>query len=526
MSSVSSSFQAKISTIASTLANGQKNLLINERLEVVQKWGVKWRLLSLLDYVYSFFGLDVYAPLRADQVAKQLFLLCEENKRALNKTIVDQVSEKIIKCLNQKTKGKYKAALFATIDKIQALLPPPPPPSRLKWPSAEGLVELGVTPQQKEVLDKALNECLTQMEKIGKTSFQIIKFPDPSKTRVIKLFDEADLLIGGYVIPSTVSIKSLNGRLVVLLMGKKVIAEGGERKVKVAFDLTNGTPYVKKRISNIMEEKIYQWIQELPNSRGLPRNTITRTIGKKSQILEPRYTESLEQCLGSEGLKSWDVKKSLILDLLYGLKHFHSITTCCSLQINGETFSCESVPNYHGDIKARNALLRNTNALPEAVWTDFGISSEVFSLNGTPGCQAPERVEIKAKWALDNTVVSLIDIGNHNYKFGQQGDVWGMALVMLVIIANDPSRPFPLICIENAIKKSEDCVVKDFYVKNLTQQVIDDELSFYNFKILTDPAFFAADSLLRVVGKMLRANPKERISIEEAINMVEAVKLT
>lgn len=228
MSSVNSSFQAKTHSIAMALANGQKNLLIDERFEVVQKWGFKWRLLCLLDYVYSLFGWDVYAPLRADRVAKQLFLLCEENKKALHKTIVDEVNEKIIQCLNQKTKWKYKAALLATAAKIEALLPPPPPPSRLKWPSPEGLAELGVTSQQKEVLDKALDDFLAQIERGEKYSFEIIKFPFYQKTRVIKLFDQAGQLISGYVIPATVFIEHLNERLVVILMGKKKLAEGGE----------------------------------------------------------------------------------------------------------------------------------------------------------------------------------------------------------------------------------------------------------------------------------------------------------
>ncbi len=91
----------------------QNHSIIDENLNIVHKYGFKWRVLCLLRPFYALFHRDVYSHVRADNVSKSIFTYCEHNKDLLENDpkLISRIRTNIFTKLRDKTGKKYHQTL-------------------------------------------------------------------------------------------------------------------------------------------------------------------------------------------------------------------------------------------------------------------------------------------------------------------------------------------------------------------------------------------------------------------------------
>lgn len=93
-------FLNKLATLKNALINHQ---LINENLEIENKWGFRWIILCLLHPFFALFGKDAFSHVRVNKVAINLFQYFKANKAFLDETTIKKFNEKFISPLIKKT---------------------------------------------------------------------------------------------------------------------------------------------------------------------------------------------------------------------------------------------------------------------------------------------------------------------------------------------------------------------------------------------------------------------------------------
>lgn len=347
-------------------------------------------------------------------------------------------------------------------------------------------------------------------------------------------------------LPLSLTLIQTEGQLkYILLLTKKIIGQGGERTVKLCFNLTTGEYLAKKRVVNSIEKTVVQFFRNKGAIGIAPiyllREVLLTPTLSKIQMIEPLYAGPLTILFGTRVLARTEQKLSIMSDLLYGLANLHTCT------LNNLTFQRNSwdkkvelgaVKMFHKDIKPGNILVRY---LPdedrwEAVISDFGSAGQVSAFGGTLGYKAPEEVRFQLEqdtWNLGH-ISDTMAIIKHNLNFGQAMDVWSLGLVLVEVLSGKLSTrlneaPFP------PIASIEECFFRrvdpfgyspeprhpDEKIADLRQADIDQDLTQLQSvaKCLNqDEALVLKKSWDLIRIQMLKVNPMQRKSAQETLN--------
>jgi hypothetical protein len=410
----------------------------------------------------------------------------------------------------------------------------------LCWGWPEDLSVLDVTAKQQKGIDKALRAVAEAFKRYPE--FQIVlekspkeQNPSGAKCRALVIKVENKTI---KKIPIPLKLVVVKDKVHFLLLTKKIIGSGGEREVKICYNLTNGGYLARKIMTSQCEFEILNHFYKNP-VRGLPLVSFFLQIRpSKAQVLETLYDGPLSILFGTAPLAKLEQKLSLIHDILLGLKSLHDLTFQTS------EFLWKQVKMFHFDIKPDNILVRkhSTKKKWEAVISDFGCSGKLGITGGTLGYRAPEEVKLEVRLRKDMDFFgekkaksfNESSIKSHNDKFGQAMDVWATGLVLLSIMTNKTSAEFPncaippLPCIENCFKSIPiNAKSKDINLTQLEQKQIDQDLS--NLKLPlhdTEDEKIAIEGVLKIIREMLVIDAKKRISANDALNTFQSATAT
>lgn len=139
--------EKKINSLIDAISNGQ---IIDSDLNVVEKHGWRWKILSLvkcvLRPVYTLFGKDPFAHYRIHAVAASVLEFCQAEEKNLSPQLKTRVIKEILTPLGNKTRGKYADE----VDRVKKTL------------QLECLPK-GEISRAKELMQKAVNELSHQL---------------------------------------------------------------------------------------------------------------------------------------------------------------------------------------------------------------------------------------------------------------------------------------------------------------------------------------------------------------------------
>ncbi len=308
---------------------------------------------------------------------------------------------------------------------------------------------------------------------------------------------------------TNMSLQQIKGSSNVILCSRKLVGDGGQRKVRLCFDMMSQTHYIRKKLIDERELSIVNMLKDKPSRGVVPIIQIWKLKTSKGEtrtkVLEPLCDNIIANLYGNPQLAEQKQKLSLIEDLLSGLSHLHKIHMTSSFQ----TLGSKNYKAFHGDITPRNILMHQSNGQWNAFITDFGCAGNLlFNPGGGTGNRAPDILKL---YLRPNSVWEVVE---YNIRYGQAKDVWAMGIICVAILSGKTPKThekrvlFSLPCIEEGILKST-CPVKDVHAAHLTQPQVDQDL-----------AQFRTDSLGKawdLVALMLRVNPDERITATEAL---------
>lgn len=393
--------------------------IINNRLEVIEKTTLFWRFICLLSSVCSVFGYDVFSHIRINHVAKSLFSYCQINKQYLDQALINRINSNILNNLNNRTSNKYRSSLEKLSSNLDTLIPPKFS-KKLHWPA--DLKEIGLNEKKKKALEKIFSQALPLISSCENTYF-LTKEKSSGQDNVRNLtIKKNEVVLITHSLPITIAFIKKDHLSHIVLMGKKVLGKGGERgKVRLCYDLTEGTYLARKKITTATEKRLIKNLQQHPR-RGIVALFGTRKSLEplhKEQILEYRYDTSLTDFISQEA--PLDTRLSLTQDLLYGLDSLHEITMKYPFY---RGLRIPLVKGFHHDLKPCNIVVRShpvTKKL-EAAITDFGFACNPSILGGTAGFTAPEEVgyehlhrPLVRGGPIQTSSQKIID---HNAKYG------------------------------------------------------------------------------------------------------------
>ncbi|MDB6081299.1 MAG: hypothetical protein JWO53_571 [Chlamydiia bacterium] len=257
--------------------------------------------------------------------------------------------------------------------------------------------------------------------------------------------------------------------------------------------------------------------------RGAPGILQLRTAHKfVSQGGLERISMIFDKCDGdlsidweNPRLFSFDQKLSIMKGLLQGLH------------------SCHSRGIIHGDLKLANMLYKQTNSTTQAVLADFG-----YAFNPKKGEKAHHLYEKGLYgfiWATSPEVYGnqFVDKSPHGYKLTE---IWAMGFCLYALFYNKypewhtiPHQRYKVVTAikndnepaEKQAQSKESFVKEQEDFKNLVMQIIEKDpilIPKQGESYLT-----GANLIKKCIYSMLRLNPDDRISIEEALKVTETL---
>lgn len=511
------------------ISKPSSRMVINDQLQVTNRRGCKWLILSLLRPFACLFCRDVYSHYRINKVAAAVLKACEENKEFLKtKPALLQTVTKWISNLETRAKGKHDACLKTLrtgLSKLTAPLPPkpepvkpkvetPPPPQpkpkqdkppvksdppapkthyrsesrisyqhnpndfQIKWPSQEDL----------EVCkyDEAQMGKLKQLEQDLKTRFIPRCFgPSPLKlhfvkegnVRTLQLLDQKGEVVDE--IKPCISLEVIyKGEQLqdVLLLTKHIVGQGAETKVRLCFSLFQGINLVRKKCSNVFQRELIEYFYANPSRGIVPIVGIreSQANGKiKVQSLEHFKLLNLREFILNGEKPSFENRLKAAIDILDGVAAIHR-AICSKYELPNRTFAAP-FGMFHSDANPSNILFDiDSNSHPvNGALTDFGSANPV-TVGGTAGFKAPEQIELCLKYKT----MSPEAIIAHNVKYGQSSDVWSTGLVLIALITwkldSGDCPPLPCItaCLTNT-REGVDSITVDRSIAKIQQREID-----------------------------------------------------
>lgn len=412
---------------------------------------------------------------------------------------------------------------------------------RLLWP--QDLTCLGLTEESKALIDyhvKAAAECLSKGSYMTFEKKYLAYHTTGSEPVALKL-------------PITLSIlkrKPNSKKLHVLLFSKTILASGGERTVRLVYNLTTGDFLIKKRIAGCFEEYLLNQLKPLRKKRGLAasimfRNSLSKKNKQKRQIIEPIRDGSLSILFQTAPLSHFFLKYSLIIDLLSDLQDLHNTPMSQISFSTTKRFDPDRKFDYkafHADIKPDNVLVSYQNGKWRAELCDFGGSADPSIFMLSFGYTPPEYIlfymqhlpaGLSGAFSGPHNPIEVIAF---NIKYAQSRDVWSMGLVLLSLLVERQDMttwentfhncqrrakiaPLP------SLQKMLSGTLKNPYDENnvvfLGQDLLDKEMDdLAQDTLLIHPKRQEEVSRsFQIIKRMLRVNPDERITVHEALNL-------
>lgn len=335
----------------------------------------------------------------------------------------------------------------------------------------------------------------------------------PTKEKVVRTPSvKIDFYIAGSIPKQRIIVKT-----------NEVIGEGGERKVKSAFDLLSGEKLASKPFSNVVEKFIIQHIHA-NNIKGF-----VPLIG----VREKRFYEVHCQTLDSYFTASPEVRYQLIKQLVSALKILHDLVLDNLLSYTyqdrfegDKTISIPKVHVYHGDLKPGNILVYpNEEGQPQAVLSDLGALCQVTRAIYTLFYKSPEKTNfLENKYFFHGKIspfIKMSEIVEHHLKFGQTNDIWSMGLVLIMLLSNGRTladkNEIPDLDFLRNVKKGRFDQDFDAGIKDIKQKEVDQSID----KLMAEckpPQIFK--SVWCLVKLMLKVNPEERCTATQASQLL------
>jgi hypothetical protein len=179
------------------------------------------------------------------------------------------------------------------------------------WP--EDLTLLGLTEDERYEIDIHLKEALQS----GNYSFgkKEITYYYKGQNRTHKL---------------PITIMEYDDKII--LLSKVIFKEQDSRKIKWAYDLTNGAFLIKKRVEGGFERDIVEHMTQKRERRGIVEEFIPRDVlldhHIKKQIIEPVRDGDISILFRSIPFFDFSSRCAIVCDLLHDLNDLHTLTGC------------------------------------------------------------------------------------------------------------------------------------------------------------------------------------------------------
>lgn len=527
-------FQHEVNRISNVFTPGSSQIL-DDHLGSTSRSGIRWYVLCLLRPFYALLGKDVYSHVRVHHVANQFFAFCEVNKDNFNQDaqLTAQMKERIVTPLAQKIAKHDKRRANEVIQefarRFDAFLPPPP-----------ASVPRPVIPhvfRQQEVLKtsrtsaidrdtwNALKAVMGQVCEIFETDPEAtLSFSKTGekghRRRVLSVATQNQ--VHEFEVPLTLSIERDDEKVTdIKVISKTVIGKGDERKVRRICSLFFANQaLVSKKLVSKEEGRLLRFYQKNP-SRGIISIVGFRDVREgKRHVIESQAYCSMDKLFREEQLDLED-KRSLMEDLLHGLSSLHRSGFDQTVTLGEEFFK---VPFYHGDLNAGNVLLYKENGHFQARITDFGNVGEILDKSATRQYFSPEYAQNMGYYggmrdkagAGTLTKQEALQVLGRLSRLGRAQDVWAMGVMFLNILQWAGGLSI------NAIDECsrQEGMLGPHPIGNISQKAIDDQLK--ALKNRCSPLY--AEYIDRVIAPMLRVNPTERATAQEALMALKTVQ--
>ncbi len=547
-------FEAKIQVLKGALAQ-DSGVVIDTDLQLVERSGFWWCVLSLARPFFALFGIDVYSHVRIDRVAERFLEFCKVNRRfffekpdllgCVQKDFLNSLTDKVSRHF-QKIQADWDAREF--MRKFNASAPPlfMEQQKEIQWPKERDKGFFDITEQDRSTVERAIGSVQQALTQDPDCSIRFEKTGEKGARERCLVIEKPDGSIQRIPVPYTLYFAEKDGRWAdIFLITKKVIGKGSERRVRVVHSLFENKGYATKKVVS-EEASILTYFQEHP-FRGIVTPECFRSIrAGKQHVVEPLYAGSLHDLLSQPSLVTPEGKLNMMRDLVEGLNFLHAIplkemtfefTRNLTFQ-KGQSFvstKTYQVPAVHTDIKPGNILVRFEEGKWRAALTDFSGVWDPAAVGGTVGYRPPEIVKFANELKEIRVRSGGQEVLDHNTLHGRASDVWSMGLVLVSILKGESleKQISPLPCIHDSIfpeaQKRHGVTVHTEYVNQvdtailtLSQEQVDQDLEALKLTLRLDP--FLARLVDEVIKPMLRIKPSERITAQQVFSSFELVE--
>ncbi len=394
----------------------------------------------------------------------------------------------------------------------------------MKWLEYRELVKTGTIDEVKSLLRDIRVHALTQHDgRVWDCIDHLQKYPSSLKTRsswrkIFQMVTAPDFIWaaskGAKFFRSSEKQKLVflpnsensNSHLIIYVR-KSLVGKGAFRKVKKAYDLGLGQYIVHKNMCMDEVDLLMPYRGSIGLESLLGCFHYQSKNKEKLKCIEKLYTNEL-----SNRDKLTTTSLFVVFrDVLSGLALFHQ----GRFQQEGVQ---EEFKNFHHDIKLGNIVVQKDEAgeIVEACLIDFGASCKPEKVRGTPLYFSPENASefIRERSELQkNKTLTPEPVLRHYAAFGQLSDLWALGIAFATLLF---SRDLTgLSCHRNTAGAYliENCLT----IMNLKQEEIDQELFMGKMSQGKDRKI-----LWEIVQGLLRVNPVERLSAQQALQMLRS----
>jgi len=358
--------------------------------------------------------------------------------------------------------------------------------------------------------------------------FKSIFNANPSSIRSVKISGKKKLMVGlisGEVsvdLPFSVKLLTIGQMQHLVLVPKEIIGKGGEKEVKLAYNLTAGEFYAKKEVQP--EEMIVFNALRAPPYQGLPRYVFNTEKNGKSHLYQPLYDCDIERAISTGLFRSRESRLFVIRKILEALVNFHQhmITGLHYKDDESVDRVIPPFPAMHADIKPGNIVIDQETL--EVMLIDLGISTRLDRLSGSiyyldPHAMGRPFGTSKREWV------------EYHRRLGQKRDVWGAGLVIAGILFGFdeglPKLPFIKRC-RPRFPKCYGMRIHNLFGPNfendeqeITYKV--SRISDYSIQEFFDNMGTTEEPLVGLLKGMLRVDPEERFTSEQSLREFQSI---
>lgn len=482
----------------------QPGVLLDVHFQEVRRYSWTWCRLFLAQPFYCLIGRDAFAHLRSQNVADQVFALCETHKEKLSYKDICTAADSVVGKLAARVQKRGKN-LTPTLERIKTVTP-------LKW-APYSVERFKVFEDEKFTLQEILSALIPHHRGL--------------KTEIPKLKKGTVVTVGKKSWKVPISVKFVYNAAkelqhILLMLNEDhahIVGKGGEgNPIKACYDLLTGTELSKKKITWI-QIAFLSALMLHPHLVGIVKIFAILTAGVSGvnhHLFEQRHEATLAKFIREGKLTKVADIKDVMKQIASGIAIIHR-TQIEQTKVGSDikvTHAC-----YHADLNANNVVLSQTpQGKFEANIIDFGLSNTqkwgFTPLFADPWCALGT--------ARTNTEAEAADFNINN---GRYFDLWGLGLLFVTLLTGQfgkclaiPDRDQitpPLRCIIDKVLPGADTADVLRILCNLKQEEIDKELESYK-----EAAPQELKALWDIPIALLKIDHLKRISAEEALKRI------